>query len=293
MNVNRRQLFKLAAAAGAGAALPVGRTAKAALSRPSPDARAVLVDTTNCVGCRSCEMACAEANKLPEPASDVDLASYRPTGPDQFTVVNQGTLKSPSGEDRFAKAQCMHCVEPACASGCVVRALEKTKNGPVIYHADRCLGCRYCMIACPFSVPKYQFTKAVPVVRKCTFCAERQAEGKPPACAEACPNGALTFGKRSELIEEAKKRVYGTPGKYVPKIYGEDEAGGTSWLYISDVPFESLRMPQGVVAKSYPEMADRALSAVPFVITLWPPLLMGLFAFNKRKENVAKEEGHE
>jgi len=293
MNVNRRQLFKLAAAAGAGAALPVGRTAKAALSRPSPEARAVLVDTTNCVGCRSCEMACSEANKLPEPAADVDLASYRPTGPDQFTVVNQGTQKSPAGEDRFAKSQCMHCVEPACVSGCVVRALEKTKNGPVIYHADRCLGCRYCMIACPFSVPKYQFTKVVPVVRKCTFCAERQAEGKPPACAEACPNGALTFGKRSELIEEAKKRVYGTPGKYVPKIYGEDEAGGTSWLYISDVPFESLRMPQGVVAKSYPEMADRALSAVPFVITLWPPLLMGLFAFNKRKENVAKEEGHE
>jgi Fe-S-cluster-containing dehydrogenase component len=293
MNVNRRQLFKLAAAAGAGATLPVARTANAALSRPSPDARAVLVDTTNCVGCRTCEMACAEANKLAEPASDVDFASLRTTGPEQFTVVNQGTTKSPGGEDRFAKTQCMHCVEPACASGCVVRALEKTKNGPVIYHADRCLGCRYCMVACPFGVPKYQFSKAVPIVRKCTFCAERQAEGKPPACAEACPNNALTFGKRSELIEEAKKRIYGAPGKYIPKIYGEDEAGGTSWLYISDVPFESLRMPQNVAAKSYPEMADRALSAVPFVITLWPPLLMGLFAFNKRKEDVAKEEGHE
>jgi len=293
MNFDRRQLFKLAAAAGAGAALPVGRTAKAALSRPSPDARAVLVDTTNCVGCRSCELACAEANKLPDPPADVDFAALRSTGPDQFTVINQGTTKSAGGDDRFAKTQCMHCVEPACVAGCVVRALEKKKDGPVIYHADRCLGCRYCMVACPFGVPKYEYAKAVPVVRKCTFCAERQAEGKPPACADACPNGALTFGKRSELIEEAKKRVYGSPGKYVPKIYGEDEAGGTSWLYISDVPFESLRLPQGVVAKSYPEMADRALSAVPFVITLWPPLLMGLFAFNKRKEEVAKEEGHE
>ena len=293
MNVNRRQLFKLAAAAGAGAALPVGRTAKAALSRPSPDARAVLVDTTNCVGCRSCELACAEANKLPDPPADVDFAALRSTGPDQFTVINQGTVKSAGGDDRFAKSQCMHCVEPACVAGCVVRALEKKKDGPVIYHADRCLGCRYCMVACPFGVPKYEYAKAVPIVRKCTFCAERQAEGKPPACADACPNGALVFGKRSELIEEAKKRIYGTPGKYVPKIYGEDEAGGTSWLYISDVPFESLRMPQGLVATSYPEMADRALSAVPFVITLWPPLLMGLFAFNKRKEEVAKEEGHE
>ena len=293
MNFDRRQLFKLAAAAGAGAALPVGRTAKAALSRPSPDARAVLVDTTNCVGCRSCELACAEANKLPDPPADVDFAAFRPTGPDQFTVINQGTVKSAGGDDRFAKSQCMHCVEPACVAGCVVRALEKKKDGPVIYHADRCLGCRYCMVACPFGVPKYEYAKAVPIVRKCTFCAERLAEGKPPACADACPNGALTFGKRSELIEEAKKRIYGTPGKYVPKIYGEDEAGGTSWLYISDVPFESLRMPQGLVATSYPEMADRALSAVPFVITLWPPLLMGLFAFNKRKEDVAKEEGHE
>ena len=293
MNYDRRQLFKLAAAAGAGAALPVGRPAKAALSRPSPDARAVLVDTTNCVGCRSCELACAEANKLPDPPADVDFAAFRSTGPDQFTVINQGTVKSAGGDDRFAKSQCMHCVEPACVAGCVVRALEKKKDGPVIYHADRCLGCRYCMVACPFGVPKYEYAKAVPIVRKCTFCAERQAEGKPPACADACPNGALTFGKRSELIEEAKKRIYGTPGKYVPKIYGEDEAGGTSWLYISDVPFESLRMPQGLVATSYPEMADRALSAVPFVITLWPPLLMGLFAFNKRKEEVAKEEGHE
>jgi Fe-S-cluster-containing dehydrogenase component len=293
MNFDRRQLFKLAAAAGAGAALPVGRTAKAALSRPSPDARAVLVDTTNCVGCRSCELACAEANKLPDPPADVDFAALRSTGPDRFTVINQGTAKSAGGDDRFAKTQCMHCVEPACVAGCVVRALEKKKDGPVIYHADRCLGCRYCMVACPFGVPKYEYAKAVPIVRKCTFCAERQAEGKPPACADACPNGALTFGKRSEMIEEAKKRIYGAPGKYIPKIYGEDEAGGTSWLYISDVPFESLRLPQGVVATSYPEMADRALSAVPFVITLWPPLLMGLFAFNKRKEEVAKEEGHE
>ena len=287
MPVNRRQILKLAAAAGATAALPGPGGAEAALARPSKDARAVLVDTTNCVGCRSCELACSEANKLPDPPSDVDFQSLRTTGPDQFTVVNMASVKSPGGDDRYAKTQCMHCVEPACASGCVVRALEKKADGPVVYHADRCLGCRYCMVACPFGVPKYECTTAVPIVRKCTFCAERQAEGKPPACAEACPAGALTFGKRAELIEEAKKRIYGSPGKYVPRIYGEQEAGGTSWLYISDVPLESLHLPQNVSNTSYPELADRALSAVPFVITLWPPLLMGLWAMNKRKEEVA------
>jgi Fe-S-cluster-containing dehydrogenase component len=286
MTFDRRQILKLAAAAGAAAALP-GPDAEAALARPSKDARAVLVDTTNCIGCRTCEMACAEANKLPDIASDVAFESLRTTGPDQFTVVNKGTTKSPGGDDRFAKTQCMHCVEPACASGCVVRALEKKHEGPVIYHADRCLGCRYCMVVCPFGVPKYEYTKAAPIVRKCTFCAERQAAGKPPACAEACPAGALTFGSRAELIEEAKRRIYGKPGTYVPYVYGEEEAGGTSWLYISDVPLETLRLPRYVEKSSYPEMADRALSGVPFVITLWPPLLMGLWAASRRQRKPA------
>ncbi len=298
MPFNRRKLLKLAAAAGVTAALPGPGGAKASLTRPSKDARAVLVDTTNCVGCRSCEMACAEANKLPDPPGDVDFEALRTTGPDQFTVVNKGTLKSPGGDDRFAKMQCMHCVEPACASGCVVRALEKTKNGPVIYHADRCLGCRYCMVACPFGVPKYEYGKAAPIVRKCTFCAGRQAEGKPPACVEACPNNVLAFGPRARLLDEAKTRIYANPGKYVPYIYGEEEAGGTSWLYISDVPLESLRLPERVETTSYPEMADRALSVVPFVITLWPPLLIGLWSMNKQKKAVpatakAGEERHE
>ena len=298
MPLDRRKLLKLAAAAGVTAALPGPGGARAALSRPSKDARAVLVDTTNCIGCRSCEMACSEANKLPEPESDVNFDALRMTGPNQFTVVNKGTAKSPAGDDRYAKTQCMHCVEPACASGCVVRALEKEPGGPVIYHANRCLGCRYCMVACPFGVPKYEYGKAAPLVRKCTFCAERQAAGKPPACVEACPAEALTFGSRAALLDEAKKRVYGSPGKYVPHIYGEEEAGGTSWLYISDVPLESLRLPKQIEKRSYPEMADRALSAVPFIITLWPPLLIGLWAMNKKKKAPgttphAEEDHHE
>jgi formate dehydrogenase iron-sulfur subunit len=294
MNLNRRNLFKLAGAVGAASVAGGAAVSSASMTTTaSKDARGVLVDTTLCVGCRACEAACAEANVLafPEkPGEDSVFASLRKTSPDSFTVVNRATAKSPAGEERFAKTQCMHCVTPACASGCVVKALEKTAAGPVVYHADRCLGCRYCMIACPFSVPKYEYSSNTPIVKKCTFCAARQAKGQPPACTSVCPSGALLFGKRADLLEEAKSRIYRNPGKYVHKIYGEDEAGGTSWLYISDVPFESLRLPQGIERKSYPEMADGALSAVPFVITLWPPLLMGLYTFSKRRDEVAAHE---
>jgi Fe-S-cluster-containing dehydrogenase component len=299
MNVNRRRLLQ--AAGAAGAATLAGRALSSVPRGAAADAAGVLVDTTRCVGCRACEAACSEANALAAPEMPGDEAVFAPrrrTDPEHLTVVNKATVKSPSGEDRFAKTQCMHCVSPACASGCVVKALEKTPAGPVVYHEDRCLGCRYCMIVCPFGVPKYEYAKAVPLVRKCTFCAARQAKGLPPACADACPSGALTFGRRADLLEEAKTRIYRNPNQYVHEIYGEDEAGGTSWLYISDVPFASLALPQDVAKKSYPEMADTALSAIPLVVTLWPPLLMGLYTFSKRRDDVAaaagrKEEGHE
>jgi hypothetical protein len=146
------------------------------------------------------------------------------------------------------------------------------------------------MVVCPFGVPKYEYDKALPYVRKCTFCVERQAKGLPPACTEVCPTGALTFGKRADLLMEARRRVYGSPGRYIPEIFGEEEAGGTSWLYISDVPFASLGLPANVEKRSYPEMASGALSVVPFVVTLWPPLLMGLYTFSKRRSEVYKAE---
>jgi Fe-S-cluster-containing dehydrogenase component len=243
----------------------------------------MLVDTTVCAGCRACEAACSEANRLPAPKADVDiLKERRDTGPEAFTVVN-GT-EGKNGEPRYAKRQCMHCLEPACASVCPVRALDKQVSGPVIYRGDRCMGCRYCMVACAFEIPKYQYDKQAPLVRKCTFCAARQAEGKKPACAEACPTGALTFGKRGALIELAKFRIYRQPEKYNHHVYGEHEAGGTNWLYISDVPFEKLAM-RNVRDESYPDKVQGALGAPPFVMTLWPPLLMGLYAFSKRREN--------
>jgi Fe-S-cluster-containing dehydrogenase component len=294
---DRRTFFRIAGAAGAASVAAAASPARASVSA-RPGATGVLVDTTKCVGCRGCEAACSEANKLPEPATSGEgavFASRRTTSPDSFTVVNKAVQAGPGGEERFAKTQCMHCIEPSCASACCVKALEKTAEGPVVYHANKCLGCRYCMVACPFDVPKYTYNKPIPIVRKCTFCAERQKAGQAPACTEVCPSGALTFGKREELLELARTRIYQDPGKYVHHVYGETEAGGTSWMYISDIPFEKVGLDKRVSTKSYPSMTQGALSTVPFVLTLWPPLLMGLYAFNKRKDEVSKngENGHE
>jgi len=208
------------------------------------------------------------------------FATHRETSENQFTVVNQAKGE---GEDRYSKTQCLHCVVPACASACPVKALDKTDAGPVIYHKDRCIGCRYCMIACPFGVPKYEYDKAIPYVRKCTMCTARLAAGKPPACVENCAGGALQFGKRSELVLKARKRVYAPDSKYVPHIYGEHEAGGTSWMYIADRPLSEFGLPQDVGDRSFFETTRGALGAVPMVITLWPPLLMGLYAAASRR----------
>jgi formate dehydrogenase iron-sulfur subunit len=283
MKLGRRTFLQIAGATGTAAlvTLPGRASAIGGVPTPGEDENSVLVDTTKCVGCRGCEAACAEANQLPDPPTDGEaFAAMRPTGPECFTVVNRTT--KPDKTLRYVKRQCMHCIEPACASACPVRALDKLATGPVAYDGTKCMGCRYCMVACPFSVPKYQYSKAVPLVRKCTFCAGRQAEGKLPACIGVCPSGALTFGKRGVLVEEARSRVYRNPDKYTQHIYGEHEAGGTNWMYITDVPFEKLGFEVAVNDNSYPQLVKGVLGVPPVVMTLWPPLLMGLWAFSHR-----------
>jgi formate dehydrogenase iron-sulfur subunit len=297
MKLSRRTFFKVNAAGAAALAVP-GVVSAAGGSAAAADARAVLVDTTRCVGCRSCEMACNEANGNPEPldfGEDRVFETRRDTATDSFTVVNRyRTNAAGDGEaaEHFAKSQCMHCVTPACASACPARALEKQPDGAVTYNGSRCLGCRYCMLACPFDIPKFEYEKPIPYVKKCTFCAERQADGLPPACAEICPTGALTVGPRAELLEEAKTRIYQNPEQYVKHVYGEHEAGGTSWLYITDVPFEQIGMP-AVRTAPYGALADTALGAVPVVLTLWPPLLMGLYTFSRRRGEATNHHGDE
>ena len=291
MDLSRRTFIKLAGVAGAAgvAARPAKAEAAALHAVNTP---AVLVDTTRCVGCRACEAACAESNKLSGPVMQGDEAVFgtrRKTDERTFTVVN----RAKSSTERYVKTQCMHCVDPACASACLAKALEKTAAGPVVYHPERCLGCRYCMVACQFDIPKFDFMSNSPYIHKCSFCAERQAEGLLPACASVCPSGALQFGHREALLEEARTRIYQNTDKYVHHVYGEFEAGGTSWLYITDVPFDQLGFRTDLGPTSPPELTRTALAAVPFVLTLWPPLLMGLYSFSKRRNEASHHEAKE
>jgi Fe-S-cluster-containing dehydrogenase component len=253
----------------------------------------MLVDTTLCFGCRACEAACSEANQLLGPALAGEASVFdrrRTTDTHTYTVVNRYPSSMGKGTATFVKSQCMHCVAPACASACLVRALEKTPEGPVVYHANRCIGCRYCMVACPFGIPKFEHEKAIPYIQKCLFCIPRVNQGKLPACSQVCPSGALQFGKRKDLLEIAKSRIYQNPDRYVHHIYGEHEVGGTGWLYISGVPFEQIGFRMDLGTTPYPELTWPFLSAVPFVLMLWPPFLMGLYAFRRGREGVTQAE---
>jgi formate dehydrogenase iron-sulfur subunit len=209
----------------------------------------VLVDLTECVGCRRCEFACAEANGNPhgpiESYDDQDVfASRRRPMPDGFTVVNR--VEPPDGEHegRYIKTQCMHCEHAPCVSACLVGAMRKRADGAVTYDASRCIGCRYCMVACPFEIPAYEYGEPLtPRVRKCELCADRTTDGHRPACVEICPVEAMTYGKRDGLIELAHERIARHPDRYIDHVYGETEGGGTSWLYIADRPFEAFGLP--------------------------------------------------
>jgi formate dehydrogenase iron-sulfur subunit len=288
----RRSFLKLAGAGGAMALLTGGEALAADIAGAPRKAAAmgVLVDTTVCIGCRSCEAACNEANGLPKPERPFDdesvLDQRRDTSPAAFTVVNKYDVGDNVQITR--KQQCMHCVEPACSSACIIRAMEKQSNGAVTYRDDLCLGCRYCMVACPFGVPKFEYSKASPLIKKCQFCFERQQAGQQPACVEACPVEALTFGKRSDLLKEAKRRIHADPKAYVHDVYGEHEAGGTSWLYLASVPFEKLGLPV-LDHKSYPELTSGAMGTVPAVMLMWPALLMGFHYFSHLKGEAHEE----
>jgi formate dehydrogenase iron-sulfur subunit len=295
--ISRRGFLRTAAAAGG--TLVAGQASGAALDDQAGGVEfsGMLIDTTMCVGCRACEAACIEVNGLPAPKagfeSDDVFRQRRDTTPDQFTVVNR--FENPKDPDHpiYVRKQCLHCNQPACASACLTKALEKTKEAPVIYNKNRCMGCRYCMIACPFDVPKYQYSSATPYVRKCTFCAERQKQGLKPACAEACPTGATLFGKKSELLELARTRLYMEPDRYVHHIYGEHEAGGTGWLYLLPAAAapDELGLPTNVGTTPYPELTAGFLYGVPLVFVLWPSLLIGLNQIVKSPDNGEEKEG--
>ena len=245
--------------------------------------KALLYDATVCINCKQCEVACAEQNKL---RYDDTVAAEDKQSDHKFTVVL-------AKGDKFMRRLCMNCQEPACASVCPVGALKKTALGPVTYDEVKCMGCRYCMVACPFGVPKYEWGKVLPRVQKCTMCPDRVAAGKPTACAEICPTGATKFGERDELIAEAQQRIRENPGKYVNHIYGLNEVGGTSVLLLSSVPFEEFGYKTDISRDPLPMLTYRVLSRIPDFVPLGGILLGGVWWITHRREEVAAAEGNE
>ncbi|MEW6749627.1 MAG: 4Fe-4S dicluster domain-containing protein [Candidatus Latescibacterota bacterium] len=250
--------------------------------------RGVLVDTTRCVGCRTCELACAEEHGLPPP--DIDDGSAmdqrRETSQTQWTVVNR--FDTSAGEV-FVRKQCMHCNQPACASACLTKAMHKNPSGPVTWDEGKCMGCRFCMVSCPFDVPKFEYGKAIPRIQKCSMCWERLQEGGVPACVENCPAEALSFGTRRELLDLARARIAEAPEAYVHHIYGEREAGGTGWLYLAAAPFGELGFSTAIESTPYPELTTGFLYSVPVVLILWPAFMLGLNSATKPETAQAGE----
>ncbi|MFC1591259.1 4Fe-4S dicluster domain-containing protein [Thermodesulfobacteriota bacterium] len=255
--------------------------------------KGTLVDLAKCIGCRGCQVSCKEWNQLPVVKTTCQGTYENPIKHDDRTFAKIRFIEGEHDQNffwKFVSKQCMHCLEPACVSACLVKALEKTAQGPVIYHEDLCIGCRYCMLACPFDVPKFEYSKLLPRIRKCTHCFDRQQEGMMPACNKTCPTGALRFGERQELLDVAKSRIYGEPDRYVHHIYGEHEAGGTGWLYISDIPFEKLGLRTDISVTPYPAFTKAFLTTVPLVLMGGAGLLTGLHWFVKRREEISKAE---
>ena len=292
MGINRREFLKTIGIATATASTPGLLKAK-----PSPSKKefySVLFDATLCIGCRKCEWACNNQNNLPNKsfASFDDKSVFdenRELTPDNFTVVNRYDIEG-YPQPIYVKKQCMHCGQPACASACLTEAMKKTEQGPIIWRGNKCMGCRFCMLSCPFDIPKFEYDSANPRITKCTMCFDRISLGERPACVDICPTEAIIFGKRSELLDEAKRRIFTNPDKYVNSVFGDGEAGGTDWLYISPVPFEEIGFKKDMSLEAYNEPTKGFLYSVPFVFILWPALLLGIYNSTKDKDKSAEGE---
>ncbi len=281
--------------------------------------RGCLIDLTLCIGCRACQVACKQWNDLEAEKTEF-FAGYggyqNPPALSAQTYTLVAYSEVAHGGDLkwvFSKRQCMHCIEPSCHSACPVGAFSITPEGAVVYDEGKCFGCRYCMMACPFGIPTFEWAKVIPHIKKCTFCSDRQESEPPPnqlndetmtaeqhsrhkeswgtpACAKACPTGCIKFGDREELVAEAKQRIQANPGKYVNHIYGEKEAGGTRWMYLSPVPFAALNFPMNVGERPYPSYTNAALGSVPILVVGGGAVLGGLYWLYKRKSEVGRSE---
>ncbi len=243
MTAGRRSFLTGVLGAGATvAASSVGASAKEAPREAPEDAVGLLYDTTLCIGCKACVVACREANDLP-PDTSRDPLHDAPTSLNACTKNIIKLYQDEQGHRSYMKKQCMHCVDPACVAACMIGALQKREYGIVTWDSNRCIGCRYCQVACPFMVPKFEWESPTPKIVKCELCNHRLAEGLEPGCTEVCPRNAVIFGRRDELLAEAHRRIDEHPGRYTGRVYGETDGGGTQCLYLSHVPFEDLGLP--------------------------------------------------
>jgi formate dehydrogenase iron-sulfur subunit len=190
-----------------------------------------LIDASRCIDCRACLVACSVEN-------NVGMNNTRIWIHDTQVMGEFPDLKRYS-----APFHCMHCIDPSCVSACTVGALQQNEDGIVTYDADRCIGCRYCMYACPFEVPNFEWDERFALIVKCDLCISRLEEGRQPACAATCPTRAIQFGLREDMLHMAHERIESSPGRYIDHVYGEYENGGTSTFYISPVPFDQLGFP--------------------------------------------------
>lgn len=279
--------------------------------------KATLVDTTKCIGCRACQVACKQWNDREGEQTELLLGDMGLQNPatlsaKTYTLISFHELsneKAPGGLDYiFTMHRCLHCLEPACASACPTTALKRQPDGPVTYEVSKCIGCRYCIWACPWGVPTAEWDSLAPKIQKCTHCADRLDQPLPlarngqalsveegnafrtniavPACVKACPADALEFGEREEMLQEARSRISKRPDKYVDHIYGEKEAGGTSVLYLASVPFEKIGLP-ALSDKPYPAVSKTALHAVPPAVLAVGALLGSVYAFLRRRTTLA------
>jgi formate dehydrogenase iron-sulfur subunit len=240
--------------------------------------KAFLFDATRCIDCRACMVACSVENKIPMNKTRIWVAGVGLKG------------EFPSLERASMVYHCMHCNEPDCLSACPVGAYSKRPDGPVIYDPKKCIGCRYCMNACPFGVPHFDYDKGLvdgAFIDKCTLCTQRIDIGLEPACVATCPTEALKFGERDDLLKFAHDRLAAQPARYINHVYGETENGGTSYLILSHVPFKELGLPD-LPSSPVKDVSEAVMGlTIPFALG-WGAVLTGVATgvhlYNQKKE---------
>ncbi len=318
MKIKRRDFLK--GAAGSMALLAMdGKTAQArTVQALPPEAVGILFDSTLCVGCNACMTACKKANnKLPDYAEGEDIWD-KPVdlSPNTLNVIKRFTSGTAENKDvevdgyAFIKRQCLHCIDPSCVTACPVSALVKdNENGIVTYNKNACIGCRYCQVACPYNIPKFDFNDVYPEIVKCQLCDHLIAEGKVSACCSVCPTGASLFGKVTDLIVETRRRLQMVPGElydfpvtainsgashkykapeYIPHVYGKEELGGTQVMYMSAVGFENFGLP------TYPKESFVSMSSgIQYAIykgMVYPLVVLAGLVFMVKKNKQQEEE---